>query len=79
MRRNRLGREARLLAKLHTRVRRRCGAGLMVESCGLSELAERLDSDACREFARIYQGAVFRDRGLTAAEFSRLQALLREI
>jgi transglutaminase-like putative cysteine protease len=78
-RRKRLGREARLLAKLHTRVRRHCGAGLMVESFGLSELAERIDSDACREFARIYQGAVFRDRGLTAAEFSRLQALLREI
>jgi hypothetical protein len=78
-RRSRLSREARLLAKLQARARRRCGAELVVESCGLSELAERLDSDACREFARIYQGAVFRDRRLTAAEFSRLQALLREI
>jgi hypothetical protein len=74
-----LGREARLLATLHARARRRLGAAVALDSLGLVELAERLDSDACREFARIYQGAIFRDRALTSAEFARLQALLREI
>jgi transglutaminase-like putative cysteine protease len=79
LRRRRLSREARLLAALRARVRCRLGGGVVVESFGLSELAERLDSSACREFAQIYQNAVFRDRALTAAEFSRLQALLEEI
>jgi hypothetical protein len=50
-----------------------------MESLDLGELAERLDSEPCREFARVYQQAVFRDRLLTAEEVSRLKALLREI
>ena len=79
VRRCRVSREARLLARLYARVRSRLVPGIMVESLGLSELAERLDSNGCREFARIYQGAVFRDRPLTAAEWARLKALLREI
>jgi transglutaminase-like putative cysteine protease len=78
-RRRRLSREARLLAALRARVRCRLGGNVVVESFGLSELAERLDSAACREFAQIYQGAVFCDRPLTAAELARLQALLKEI
>jgi transglutaminase-like putative cysteine protease len=79
VRRRRPGRPARLLAALHARARKRLGKETALESLGLSELAERLDSDPCREFARIYQGAVFRDRVLTATEFRRLQALLRVI
>lgn len=79
LRRRRPGRQARLLAALLARARKRLGRETALESLGLSELAERLDSDPCREFARIYQGAVFRDRALTATEFRRLQALLREI
>jgi len=77
--RRRESRERRLLAALHTRVRRRLGDDVLVESLGLSELAERLDSEPCRQFARIYQGAVFRDRALTADEELRLKGLLREI
>jgi hypothetical protein len=73
------GRPARLLAALHARARKRLGRETALESLGLSELAERLDSDPCREFARIYQGAVFRDRALTATELRRLKALLRVI
>lgn len=79
LRRHRLSREARLLAALRTRARRRLGAEAVLDSLGLEELAERLDSQPCREFARIYQGAVFRDRPLTAAEATRLRALLKEI
>jgi hypothetical protein len=79
VRRRRPGRPARLLAALHARARKRLGRETALENMGLSELAERLDSDSCREFARIYQGAVFRDRALTATEFRRLKALLREI
>ena len=79
VRRRRPGRPARLLAALHARARKRLGRETALESLGLSELAELLDSDSCREFARIYQGAVFRDRALTATEFRRLQVLLREI
>lgn len=78
-RRQRPSREARLLAALRGRARRRLGEEVFLEALGLNELAERLDSHACREFARIYQGAVFRDRALTAAEVARLKALLREI
>jgi transglutaminase-like putative cysteine protease len=79
LRRRRPSREARLLSALHARARRRLDAGVALDSLGLSELAERLDSEPCREFARIYQRAVFRDRALTATEVRRLQALLREI
>ncbi|NJC87009.1 MAG: DUF3488 domain-containing protein [Desulfuromonas sp.] len=77
--RRRPSREARLLAALQLRARRRLGPTVMVESLGLNELAARLDSDACREFARIYHGAVFRDQPLNAAEVARLKALLRKI
>lgn len=79
LRRQRLSREARLLNALRTRARRRLGAETALDSLGLEELAERLDSQPCREFARIYQGAVFRDRPLTAAEAARLRELLKGI
>jgi len=72
-------REARLLVALRTRARRRLGEDVVLDALGLNELAERLDSNSCREFARIYQGAVFRDRPLTAVELARLKELLREI
>jgi transglutaminase-like putative cysteine protease len=79
VRRRRVCREARLLADLRARARARLQPEVMVESLSLSELAERLDSNGCREFARIYQGAAFRDRPLTAAEWARLKGLLREL
>jgi hypothetical protein len=79
VRHRRLSREARLLAALRARARRRLGGEVALESLGLNELAERLDSQPCREFVRIYQGAVFRDRSLTAVEAARLRALLRAI
>lgn len=79
IKRRRTSRQERLLAALRHRARSRLGAGVVVESLGLSELAERLDSAPCREFAAIYQGAVFRDRPLTSAEVARLKALLRKI
>ncbi|MCM2265607.1 MAG: transglutaminase-like domain-containing protein, partial [Desulfuromonadales bacterium] len=78
-RRQRPSREVRLLEALRARARRRLGEQVRLETLGLDELAERLGSNSCREFARIYQGAVFRDRSLTAAEVARLKALLKEI
>lgn len=79
VRQRRLSREARLLNALRAKARRRLGGDVALEHLGLSELAERLDSPACREFARIYQGAVFRDRPLTAGEIARLRELLKVI
>ncbi|TFG89671.1 MAG: DUF3488 domain-containing protein [Gemmatimonadales bacterium] len=79
LRRRRQSREARLLAALRTRVRRRYGPQAAAESMTLTEISEKVRSAACREFAGIYQGAVFRDRPLTEAEANRLQELLKEI
>ena len=41
--------------------------------------SERLDSEPCRQFAGIYQQAVFNDRPLTAAEVAQLEELLGKI
>jgi hypothetical protein len=79
VRRRRMSLEARLLASLHARAKRRLGAAVALESLDLGELAERLGSEPCREFARVYQGAVFRDRPLTHDEVLRLKTLLKEI
>lgn len=72
-------RQAQLLQEYRARVRRRHGKELAAESLGLTELAERLDDDRCREFARIYQGAIFRDRPLSRVETERLKQLIREL
>ncbi len=79
LRRRRGSREARLLAALRARLRRRYGPQAAAEHLTLSEMTARTESAACREFAAIYQGAVFRDRPLTDAEAKRLRELLREI
>ena len=79
VRRRRLSREARLLAALRARMRRRFGPEAATENLTPGEMAERGRSRAGREFADIYQGAVFRDRPLSAAEVRRLRELLREI
>jgi transglutaminase-like putative cysteine protease len=79
LRRGRLSREARLLAVLRRRMRRRYGPDAAAAGLTLGEMAARANSRPCREFAAIYQGAVFRDRLLTDAEVTRLRALLKEI
>jgi hypothetical protein len=79
LRRGRLSREARLLAALRGRMRRRYGPEAAAASLTLNEMAARGKSRPGREFAAIYQGAVFRDRLLTDAEVTRLRALLKEI
>ncbi|MCK4536624.1 MAG: DUF3488 domain-containing protein, partial [Desulfuromonadales bacterium] len=78
-RRPRLSVEARLIGDLRTRLGCRYGPEAASHQFGLTELAERLDNKSCREFARIYQAAVFRDRRLTKAEVGRLRELLKEI
>lgn len=78
-RHRRLTIEARLLQQLRKRVRRRYGAEAFPDSSGLSELAVRLQSPACREFARIYQAAVFSGRRLSRIEIDQLKRVLRQI
>lgn len=72
-------REARLLGALRRRLKKRHGVEALPPGTGLAELGERLDSEACREFARIYYGAVFRDRRLTAQEVAALKGLLKRL
>jgi transglutaminase-like putative cysteine protease len=79
LRRHRKPLAQRLLEEFRGRVRRRYGQETASEALGLTELAEKLENEACRDFARIYQGAVFRDRALRSDEVVRLKALLRRI
>lgn len=71
--------QARLLEQFRARLRKRYGAEVLLPGSGLLEVAERLDNQECREFARIYYGAVFRDRVLTGQERAQLKALLKKI
>jgi transglutaminase-like putative cysteine protease len=71
--------EARLLEELRTRIRKRFGQEAWLPGAGLAEIGEQLDNAECREFARIYYGAIFRDRVLTAEEFVLLKRLLKRI
>lgn len=77
--RRRVSREARLLEAFRARIAQRYGRELLRPGMGLAEIGDRLDSAECREFARIYYGAVFRDRALTAEEVVRLQELLKGV
>lgn len=71
--------EARLLANFRKRIVRRYGEGLFRPGTGLAEIAERVDDDSCREFARIYYRAIYCDRALTAMERTALKQLLKRI
>jgi transglutaminase-like putative cysteine protease len=71
--------EARLLEELRIRIRKRYGRDAWSHGAGLVEIGEQLDNAACREFARIYYGAVFRDRVLTGPEIAQLKNLLKRI
>jgi hypothetical protein len=72
-------REARLLDELRSRLKQRYGENILQPGSGLAEIGDQVDNDVCREFARIYYSAVFRDRSLTAEEFSQLKTLLKKI
>jgi hypothetical protein len=69
--------EVLLLGELRKKLEQRYGEDILLPGSGLAEIAEQVDSDICREFARIYYGAIFRDRSLTAQEFSQLKNLLK--
>lgn len=69
--------EVRLLNEFRTRLRRRYGDDVLQPGSGLAEIGEQLDSEICREFARVYYGALFRDRRLTTQEFQQLKNLLK--
>ena len=71
--------EARLLAAFRKRVTQRYGGEWLRPGTGLAEIGEHFDDDNCREFARIYYGAVFCDRVLTSAERAALEGLLKKI
>jgi hypothetical protein len=78
-RRKRLSAEARLLEDFRLRVRKRYGKDTVSSASGLTELGERLDDDRCRDFAIVYQGAIFRDRPLSETERAYLRELLKKI
>ena len=71
--------EVRLLEALRSRLRKRYGQEVVPPGAGLAEIAEQLDSEECRQFAKVYYGAVFRDRVLTTREVVLLKGLLRRI
>ena len=71
--------EARLLEKFRVRIRSRYGPEVLSPGSGLAEIGEQLDNEECRQFARIYYSAVFRDRVLTAQEIMELKGLLKKI
>ena len=75
----RFSREGALLEALRKQLAARYGEDKLKSGMGLVELSEHYDNDACREFARIYYGAVFRDRKLSASEYQRLKKLLGKI
>ena len=75
----RKSKEARLLEAFRDRIRRRYGTEILLPGSGLAEIGEQLDNEECRQFARIYYGAVFRDRVLTSQEIVDLKGLLKRI
>ena len=77
--RRRLSPEAKLLCKFQKRVARRYGSAIVNKATGLSELAENIDNLHCREFVRIYQQVVFRDRALHWKERKILNSLLKKV
>jgi hypothetical protein len=75
----RKSKEARLLEAFHSRIRKRYGDDVLLPGSGLAEISDQLDNEECRQFARIYYGAVFRDRVLTKQEVVQLKELLKRI
>ncbi len=75
----RKSKEARLLEEFRARIRKRYGQEVLLPGSGLAEIGEQLDSEECRQFARIYYGAVFRDRVLSSQEVAELKGLLERI
>jgi transglutaminase-like putative cysteine protease len=71
--------EARLLNEFRIRIKQRYGDEVMLPGSGLAEIGDQVGSEVCREFARIYYGAVFRDRVLTAQEIIQLKSLLKKL
>jgi hypothetical protein len=70
--------EERLLHKFLRTVARRYHRSV-AENVGLQALAEELDDDACRQFAAIYGGALYRDRRLSRTEIGQLRRLIRRV
>jgi transglutaminase-like putative cysteine protease len=71
--------EERLVEELRSRLKKRYGDDILLPGTGLAEIGDRLDNEECREFARIYYGAIFRDRRLSRAEYAELKGLLKAI
>jgi transglutaminase-like putative cysteine protease len=69
--------EDRLLRAFLRRIGKNYHLPPLSPGTGLHDLAGRLPDPRCREFVEIWEGAVFRDRPLTAAERRQLRRLLR--
>lgn len=79
LRLRRKSKESRLLEAFRGRIRSRYGDEVLLPGSGLAEIGEQLDNEECRQFARIYYGAVFRDRVLSSQELTELKSLLKRI
>jgi hypothetical protein len=75
----RQSKEARLLEEYRARLKKRYGYEVMLPGSGLAEIGDQLYNEECRQFAKIYYGAVFRDRTLSKTEIARLKDLLKRI
>jgi len=74
--RHRRSSEARLVGRFLRLVRKKYRPPALPPEIGLEELAGELDDPDCREFARIYGRALYRDRRLSEEEIKRLKELL---
>jgi transglutaminase-like putative cysteine protease len=79
LRRGRHSREERLLRAFLRRLRKKHRLDAIPPATGLQDLAKQLNDPACREFAEIYGGGIYRDRKLTREELKRLQTLVRRL
>ncbi len=71
-------REERVLRWYVSSARRDFGIDTSLGQKGMLEIAEESGSEKMLEFARIYSGAIYRDRKLTDAEYRQLQMILKE-
>jgi len=77
--RKQLSAEQKLLGIFSRIALQKIGASQIPPAVGLQEMARRLPGQPAKEFARIYSGAVYRDRTLRKDEINQLKQLLKEM
>jgi len=72
-------RETRLVKSYLRRLAQCCGVDELPAELGLFELARRTGAEQCREFARIFGGAIYRGQALTSVEYRQLREVVRAL